>query len=112
MRMDVRVIKARHTADRAGDIVFDVLNPQVVGYGVLTDEHPASSYGVPVLLVGGEPVGPADLDPSYVVSPARPLGAPRREYEDGRTDEAIAEARREREFLARARSAGYKGDPA
>jgi hypothetical protein len=24
-------------------------------------EHPASSHGLPVLLVGGEPVGPADL---------------------------------------------------
>lgn len=29
--------------------------------GILTDEHPASSYGIPVLLIGGQLCGPAEL---------------------------------------------------
>jgi len=27
---------------------------------ILTDEHSASSYGIPVVLIAGEPYGPAD----------------------------------------------------
>jgi len=33
---------------------------------VLTTEHSSSSYGVPVLLVDGEPFGPSDTFPSHV----------------------------------------------
>lgn len=34
------------------------------GAAVLTTEHAASSYGVPVLVVGGEAYGPGDALPS------------------------------------------------
>ena len=29
--------------------------------GVLSDEHPASSYGIPVLIVNGQPMGRGDI---------------------------------------------------
>jgi len=34
---------------------------ELTGLGTLTTEHPTSSYGLPILLVDGEPYGPADL---------------------------------------------------
>lgn len=47
---------------RPNEILTDTL--------VLTTEHSASSYGVPVLLIDGEPYGPGDLTP---YGPARGL---------------------------------------
>lgn len=38
--------------------VVDPHNPVEV---VVTDEHPASSFGLPVVLLDGEPVGPGEL---------------------------------------------------
>jgi hypothetical protein len=41
-----------------------ISNP-VIGYGVLTTEHPASSYGVPVLVLSG----PLTSEPETVFGP-------------------------------------------
>ncbi len=35
----------------------------------LTTDHAASSYGVPVLLLDGEPLGPGDLAPGTWIEP-------------------------------------------
>jgi hypothetical protein len=32
------------------------------GEAIITTEHPTSSYGLPVLLIDGEPVGTAEAD--------------------------------------------------
>jgi len=35
----------------------------------ITDEHPAASYGVPVVLIDGEPYGPGDMPPGELQIP-------------------------------------------
>ncbi len=52
---------------------------------VLTTDHPASSYGLPVVVLRGEALGPAELggelvieDPSRRAAPKRPATASRR----------------------------------
>lgn len=34
---------------------------EIKGFGTLTDEHPASSYGIPVLVINGRAYGPDDI---------------------------------------------------
>jgi hypothetical protein len=43
-----------------------------VYYGVLTTAHPASSYGIPVIVINGQPYGPADR--IEIGEDVRPIG--------------------------------------
>jgi len=43
-------------------VACDLVGEGKVLRGELSDEHSASSYGLPVLLVKGEPVKPAELE--------------------------------------------------
>lgn len=52
------------------------------GLGVLTTEHSASSYGLPVLLIGGEAYGPHDILPG-----GRRADRAYAAWRKGRTDE-------------------------
>jgi hypothetical protein len=75
---------------------------------VLTDEHAACSYGLPVVLVDGVPHGPAELpyglSPVYKLTPY--VGDPAL-YE---SDEQIRARRTPegRDLVARAKVAGYR----
>lgn len=70
---------------RHGGITSEAPRP-----GELTDEHSASSYGLPVLLLGSEPVGPGELPPEHLIALV------------GVTEEE------ETAILAAARQAGYR----
>lgn len=49
-------------------ISVDINWPDNHRRGVLTTEHPQSSYGIPVLVFDGEPCGPAELAPDVRVT--------------------------------------------
>lgn len=64
---------------------------------VLTTQHSASSYGLPVLLLAGKPYGPGDL-PDAVLVVRDPVIAARAEaagYRVGRTMRPVAGGRRD-----------------
>lgn len=65
----------------------------------LTTEHPASSYGLPVLMIDGEPYGPADLAVRYKPG----IAVPHDRDETGR----IIVSPEVREIALAARRAGY-----
>lgn len=49
-----------------------ILSDMVAEVAILSDEHPTSSYGLPVVLIDGKPQGPADLMqrwPRYALEP-------------------------------------------
>jgi hypothetical protein len=40
---------------------IDLFADQPTQHGILTDEHPTSSYGIPILLINEQPRGPGEL---------------------------------------------------
>lgn len=109
------------TIRRANDDVFAAF---LGTDAVLTTEHPASSYGLPVVLVDGQPVNPSDVEAILYAEPSAEWLAMDSEYVSdadsvslGETwDRAAADARRaatpryDAETLAlldAARQAGY-----
>lgn len=106
MELLVVVLRTHSGGETAAGLVADALEPRIISRGMLTDERAESGDG-PVLIVAGEPVGPADLDAGCVLSPIGLSGATAREYEEDR----IEFGRALRQFLVRTRASGYREDP-
>jgi hypothetical protein len=76
----------------------------LVGQGVLTDEHPVSSYGLPVVVVNGIPRGSGEIDGTLYI-----LDLPEHTAAIARGDSAavVAGCRQREAMERRAEMAGY-----